>query len=269
MKRIFHDLKIFLTTLLSCAAFISCEAQESTKTEEMKEPKVKQLRLEVLKEIPRKHIGFTQGLFILDGKLYESTGLYGKSKIRRIDLKTQRLEAGKDLPKEIFAEGLAPLPNGKMAQLSWRSKVGLIYDRKSLNVEKAFKYNTEGWGLATKDEQVVMSDGSDVLQFLHPTSLKVINKIKVTKEGKSVKDINELEWVGHFIYANVWMKDEIIKIDPETGKVIASIDCSKIYPNRPKDPDAVLNGIAYDDDEEVFYITGKLWKNLYKVKFVE
>jgi len=260
-------LKQTLLILTYATVIISCEAQEEGQSSE--ENEVKELKLNVLKEIPRKHVGFTQGLFILDGKLYESTGLYGKSKIRRIDLNTLELELSKDLPKQFFAEGLTPLSNGRMAQITWRAKTGIVYDREGINVEKVFKYDTEGWGLASKEDQIVMSDGSDTLQFLDPETLKVINKVNVTMDGKKVKDINELEWVGDAIYANVWMKDEIIKIDPSTGKVIATINCKGIYPDRPRDPNAVLNGIAYDHDENVFYITGKLWKNLYKVEFVE
>jgi len=232
-----------------------------------KDPAVESLTVKVLEEIPRKHIGFTQGFFILDGKLYESTGLYGKSKIRRINLKTQELEISKDLPKHIFAEGLTPIGDNQMIQLTWQAKKGIIYDREKLNITKVFSYETEGWGITSHGDQIVMSDGSSQLRFLDPETLQVTKTITVTKAGKEIEHLNELEWVDGYIYANIWMRDEIIKIDPETGKVIASIDCSALLPERPLNKDAVLNGIAYDQEEKAFYITGKLWPVIYKVEF--
>jgi len=228
---------------------------------------VEKLKPVVIEEIPRKHIGFTQGFFILDGKLYESTGLYGKSKIRRIDLKTQELEISKDLPKHIFAEGLTPIGDGQMIQLSWQAKTGIVYDRDKLNISKVFKYETEGWGITSKGKEIVMSDGSNLLYFLDPETYQVSKKVPVTRDGNALEDLNELEWVGDFIYANVWMTDEIVKIAPKTGHVIATIDCSALLPDRPRNEDAVLNGIAYNFDEKVFYLTGKLWPMIYKVRF--
>ncbi len=232
-----------------------------------KKPAVESLRIKVLEEIPRKHIGFTQGFFILGGKIYESTGLYGKSKIRRIDLKTQELEISKDLPAHIFAEGLTPIGENQMIQLSWQAKKGIIYDREKLNITKVFSYETEGWGITSQGDQIVMSDGSAQLRFLDPEDFRVTKTITVTKAGKEIEHLNELEWVEGYIYANIWMQDEIIKIDPSTGQVIASIDCSALLPNRPLNKDAVLNGIAYDHTEKVFYLTGKLWPVIYQVEF--
>ena len=230
---------------------------------------VKTMIPEVIKEIPRKHKGFTQGLFILEGKLYESTGLYGKSKVRRIDLATQKLELSKDLPANIFAEDLTPLADGRMVQITWQAKTGIVYDREHINISSIFQYETEGWGIASAGEQLVMSDGSDKLTFLDSKSFEVLRVQSVTKNGKPVEKLNELEWVGDHLYANVWMSDKIVKIAPKTGKVVASIDCSALLPQRPRNQDAVLNGIAYDSQTQSFYLTGKLWPAFFQVRFVE
>jgi len=232
---------------------------------------VESLQVEVLERHERKHVGFTQGLFILNGKLYESTGLYGESQIRRMDLRTEEMELSKQLPDHIFAEGLAPVGEGQMVQLTWKAKTGIVYDREELNIVKVFKYDTEGWGIASNGaagEQIVMSDGTATLRFLQPGSYEVTHHITVTRDGQPVDKLNELEWVDGYLYANVWMSNEILKIAPASGKVVATIDCTALRPAGLRNPDAVLNGIAYDPSEQVFYITGKLWPVWYKVRFV-
>lgn len=230
---------------------------------------VKALKCEVLEEITRAKKGFTQGFFILDGKLYESTGGYGSSLIRRYDLKTQNIELSKRLPKHLFGEGLTPFLSNKMIQLTWKKGLGIIYDREAINIIKTFRYPTEGWGITTQGNKILMSDGTSKLYYLDPETFQQGKTIKVTKDGVPIENINELEWVEGFIYANIWMSDEIVKIDPNTGNVVATIDCSKLHKNRSVDKQAVLNGIAYDFDEKVFYLTGKRWPTMYKVRFLE
>lgn len=229
---------------------------------------VKELKYEVLEEITRSKKGFTQGFFILEGKLYESTGGYGSSLIRRFDLKTQEVEVSKALPPDIFAEGLTPYGENEMIQLTWKKGLGIIYDREQVNIIKTFRYKTEGWGITSKGREIVMSDGSSTLYFLDPESLEVSQQRKVTANGAEVKQINELEWVGDFIYANVWLSDDILKINPETGKVVGKFNMKNLFPGRPKNQEAVLNGIAYDKEEDVFYLTGKTWGKMFKVKFL-
>lgn len=230
---------------------------------------VKALKMEVIKEIERSKRGFTQGFFILDGKLYESTGGYGSSLVRRFDLASQEVEVSKALPENLFAEGLTPFREDQMIQLTWKKGLGIIYDREEINVVKTFRYDTEGWGITAQGDQVVMSDGSAHLFFLDPESLKVSKKVMVTKDGIAVKHLNELEWVGEYIYANVWLTDEIVKINPKTGEVVGSLDCKHLFKGKPNDRDAVLNGIAYDAEEGVFYLTGKKWSKMFKVLIKE
>lgn len=227
------------------------------------------MRCEVLAELERSKRGFTQGLFIDGGKLYESTGGYGSSLIRRFDLQSQELELSKALPADIFGEGITPFRDDLLLQLTWRKGLGIVYEKESLDIKKVFRYPTEGWGITAKGEEVVMSDGSAQLFFLHPDTFQVIRELTVTRGGKALERINEMEWVEDVIYANIWMTDEIVKINPETGEVLATIDCSGLLKKRPTAPDAVLNGIAYDPVSECFYITGKKWPTLYKVKFVK
>ncbi len=228
---------------------------------------VELLSCEVIREIPRKHHGFTQGLFILDGKLYESCGLYGQSLIRRIDLAGQSLELSKSLPDHIFAEGLTPIGDQQMVQITWQEKTAIVYDREHINVQKVFKYETEGWGIAHSGDQLVMSDGSSTLTFRSPQTFQPLKRVQVTLNGSPVKKLNELEWVNGYIYANVWHEDYIVKIQPESGKVVAIIDCSQLLRKPLSDSEAVLNGIAYDASSNTFYLTGKLWPSLFQVRF--
>ena len=187
--------------------------------------------------------------------------------IRRFDLKTQAVEVSKKLPETIFGEGITPFGEDKIIQLSWKKGLGIVFDRESINILETFRYKTEGWGITAKGDRLVMSDGSAKLFFLNPESYEVLSELTVTKDGKEITRLNELEWVDQYIYANVWQTNEIVQIDPESGFVTASIDCSNLEKKRPQSSDAVLNGIAYDQSEKVFYLTGKTWKNMYKVKF--
>ena len=226
------------------------------------------LKYEVLQEVERSKKGYTQGFYIDEGILYESTGGYGSSQIRSFDLKTQKVIESKPLPKHLFAEGLTPYGDDAMIQLTWKAGLGIVYDKESINVRKVFRYKTEGWGITTKGKQIVMSDGSDTLTFLDPETLAPEHQIKVTMDGEPVHRLNELEWVDESIWANVWMTDEIVQISPKTGEVLAKVDCSNLLKGRrPRNRNAVLNGIAYDAREKVFWLTGKMWPTLYKVKF--
>ncbi len=230
---------------------------------------VEQLTYQVLEDIDRSKKGYTQGFFIKDGKLYESTGGYGSSLVRRFDLHTQEVELSKPLPADYFGEGIAAFGEDEMLQLTWRKGVGIVYDRESISFKRIFRYGTEGWGITTQGDQIVMSDGTDKLHFLNSETFQKEQELLVTKDGEKLEHLNELEWVGEHIYANIWLTDEIVKIDSTTGNVVATIDCKGLFKKRPKLKDAVLNGIAYDAKEEVFYLTGKTWSKMFKVKFVK
>ena len=245
------------TSILSLYTLLSASGEQ-----------VKQLSYKVIESIERPSRGYTQGLFIDNGKLYESTGGYGSSLIRRIDLKTQQTEHSEKLPDHFFGEGLSPWGADRMIQLTWKKGIGIIYHQETMKLERIFRYQGEGWGISYKGDNLVMSNGSSNLFFLDPQTLTICQTLPITRLGKPVKNLNELEWVDDHIYANIWLTDEIVQIDAQTGIVTASIDCSNLNPQRSRfNTDAVLNGIAYDKSEEVFYLTGKTWKYLYKVTF--
>ena len=210
---------------------------------------------------------FTQGMIYLDGHLYESTGRYGNSSLRMVDLTTGRVLQHVDLPQEYFAEGLTDW-GSNLVQLTWKHEIGFVYDRFSFSLKSTFHYKGEGWGLTHDSRQLIMSDGSEYLRFLDPDSFHETRRIRVTDEhGKPVLQLNELEYIHGEIYANIWETDKIARISPRTGKVVGWIDLTGIIDKRElSDPDAVLNGIAYDPVENRLFVTGKLWPKLFEIR---
>ena len=221
----------------------------------------------VIATFPHDTSSFTQGLvFASDGQLYESTGLEGESTLRRVDIATGQTLQKIDVPSQYFAEGLA-LVGDELLQLTWRHKLGFVYDRKTFKQKRTFSYTTEGWGIAYDGaSSLVMSDGSDTLSFLDPKTLAVTKTLRVQEAGRPVGNLNELEWIEGEIWANVWMTDRIARISPNTGEVNAWIDLSSLYPASQRMPPAdVMNGIAYDKATRRIYITGKKWPRLYQI----
>lgn len=221
----------------------------------------------VIATFPHDTSSFTQGLvFASDGQLYESTGLEGESTLRRVDIATGQTLQKIDVPSQYFAEGLA-LVGDELLQLTWRHKLGFVYDRKTFKQKRTFSYNTEGWGIAYDGtSSLVMSDGSDTLSFLDPKTLAMTKALRVQEAGRPVGNLNELEWIEGEIWANVWMTDRIARISPNTGEVNAWIDLSSLYPASQRMPPAdVMNGIAYDKATRRIYITGKKWPRLYQI----
>lgn len=229
---------------------------------------VEKLKHEVVASYPHDPKAWTQGLYYEDGTLYESTGIYEESTLRRVDLKTGRVLQKHSLDDRYFAEGMT-LFKGKLYQLTWLSKKGFIYDPKSFEQIGTFEYPGEGWGLTHDSERLIMSDGSSKIYFLDPESMKTIRSITVRFGNRVVSELNELEYVNGYIYANIWYQNIIIKIDPADGDVVGYLELSKLWPGRPKNIDAVLNGIAYNKEEDVFYITGKFWSKLFEIKLAE
>lgn len=216
---------------------------------------------------PHDTSSFTQGMvFAGDGKMYESTGLEGESTLRLVDIASGKTLQRIDVPSQYFAEGLA-MVGDELLQLTWRSRIGFVYDRKTFKQKRTFSYKTEGWGIAYDgSSRLVMSDGSDTLTFLDPKTLAAIKTLRVQDAGRSVGNLNELEWVDGEIWANVWTTDRIARISPNTGEVNAWIDLSSLYPRAQREPGAdVLNGIAYDAASRRIYITGKKWPRLYQI----
>lgn len=226
---------------------------------------VEKLKHEVVASYPHDPKAWTQGLYYEDGTLYESTGIYEESTLRRVDLKTGRVLQKHSLSDHYFAEGMT-LFKGKLYQLTWLSKKGFIYDPESFEQISTFEYPGEGWGLTHDSEHLIMSDGSAKLYFMDPETMKTVRSITVRFGERVVPELNELEYVNGYIYANIWYQNIIIKIDPSDGDVTGYLELSKLWPERPKDIDAVLNGIAYNKEKDVFYMTGKFWSKLFEIR---
>jgi glutaminyl-peptide cyclotransferase len=227
------------------------------------------LRVQVVRSYPHDRAAFTQGLLLENGKLFESTGLVGQSSLREVELATGRVIRKVDVPPPIFAEGLA-LSGGQLIQLTWQNGRALIYDRNTFARAGEFTYKGEGWGLCTMANELAMSDGSSTLTFRRAKDFSIIRSLNVTMDGERLDRLNELECVGTDVYANVWMRDLIVRIDAKTGVVTARIDAPNLLsPIERQNADMVLNGIAYDAADQTFLVTGKLWPKLFRVKFVK
>lgn len=216
---------------------------------------------------PHDRNAFTQGLVYLDGVLYEGTGLYGRSSLRRVELESGQVLQQHDLDEMYFGEGIAVIDD-KIFQLTWQNGVGFIYDRESFEELGQFSYTTEGWGLAYDGEHLIMSDGTPTLYFLDPGTMQETRRISVTVEGEALPRLNELEYVDGKILANVWQTDFFVRIDPTTGIVDGVYDFTGLLTQAPPFEGAydVLNGIAYDEANDRLFITGKLWPYLFEVK---
>jgi glutamine cyclotransferase len=213
---------------------------------------------------------FTQGLYIKDGALFESTGLKGQSSIRRVQLETGRVLQKKDIADEFFGEGIAPVGN-EIVGLTWTSQVGFVYDAKTFAMKRKFAYTGEGWGLTGNGANLFMSDGTAELRVLDPKTLAEVRRIQVTADGKPIASLNELEWVDGQIFANVWGSDVIARIDPASGKVVGWIDLTGLADPAWKGMgrDDVLNGIAWDAQHKRLFVTGKHWPKLFEIELVE
>ena len=220
----------------------------------------------VVHAFPHDPQAFTQGLLYRDGFLYESTGLNGRSTIRKVSLETGKVLQKSDLPAEYFGEGLAAWGD-ELYGVTWQSQVGFVFDLKTLALKRRFSYTGEGWGLTHDDKQIILSDGSSVLRWMDPQTMQVVRKVQVTADGQPVDQINELEMVGGELLANLWQTDVIARIDPASGHVVGWIDLSGLLPAaaRSAGPVDVLNGIAYDPDKKRLFVTGKLWPQLFEI----
>ncbi|MEM7661111.1 MAG: glutaminyl-peptide cyclotransferase [Pseudomonadota bacterium] len=228
------------------------------------------LDYEVVATFPHDPTAFTQGLFIDDGKLYESTGRYRTSSLRLVELETGEPIQVRGLPAQYFGEGSTPVGD-TIVMLTWRSGVGVVFDKNSFAPIRSFTYPGEGWGLTDDGEQLYLSDGSPVIRVLDQKSFAQIGRLNVTYAGSPLPRLNELEWIGGRIWANVWQTDRIVIIDPTTGIVEQQIDFTNLYPaeDRASPLDDVLNGIAYDEETGQIYVTGKNWSKLFEIRLVD
>ena len=220
---------------------------------------------QVLRTFPHDPQAFTQGLVVDGDTLLESTGGSGSSTLRRALLESGQVVQRVALPDEYFGEGATVLGQS-VYQLTWQQNTGLVYDLATLEQTGSFRYEGEGWGLTTDGSSLILSDGSNVLQFLDPATHRVTRTLQVTDAGAPVHFLNELEWVRGEIWANVWHQDQIARIDARTGAVIAWIDLADLGPPiRDQNPEAVPNGIAFDEGTGRLFVTGKLWPVLYEI----
>ena len=218
---------------------------------------------------PHDTSAYTEGLFYKDGYLYESTGEAGESTVRKVELETGKVLQRHDVPDAYFGEGIVDW-NHELIQLTWKSELGFVYDLASFKQQRTFRYPGEGWALTRDSKHLYMSDGSPVLRILDPDTLTATGSIMVTDNGEPVTNLNELEWVKGEIYANVWMANRIARIDPATGHVTGWIDLSGLLDvSRLPDPgNDVLNGIAYDEQHDRLFVTGKRWPKLFEITLV-
>jgi len=220
---------------------------------------------EVIQAFPHDPKAYTQGLTVFNGNLYEGTGWFGESNLRRVDMTSGAILQQVDLPQDIFGEGIAVYGN-RIAQLSWRSHLGYVYDRETFDLLGTFNYPTEGWGLTYDGSRLILSDGSDILRFLDPDTFTEVGQISVRAGGRPIRSLNELEFINGAVYANVWQTDRIAIIDPSTGNVCSWLDFTGLNTAPLSSRDDVLNGIAYDGDAGRLFVTGKRWPTLFEIQ---
>jgi len=221
---------------------------------------------DVVNRWPHDPTAFTQGLVFYDGALVESAGSYGHSSLRKVDLQTGKILKKADVPNKYFAEGLTVF-QGKIFQLTWREDVCFVYDPNTFTLTSLLAYTGEGWGLTHDDQYLILSDGTNRLKFLDPVSLRVVRTISVYDGDRSLTDLNELEFIKGEIYANIWHTDRIVRIDPNSGRILGWIDLAGLLPaSERSDEEAVLNGIAYDEAHDRLFVTGKLWPAIFEIR---
>ncbi len=221
----------------------------------------------IVNTYPHDSNAFTEGLVYSDGSLYESTGINGNSSLRRVDLTTGNVLQEYTLPDQYFGEGIAVV-NNTIVQLTWESQIGFIYDKTTFAPLGNFTFQTEGWGLTFDGKHLIMSDGTSNLYFIDPTTFGRTGQIQVHDGNTSIVNINELEYINGDVYANIWQTNTIAIINPQTGQVKAWIDLTGLPSENNSDPNAVLNGIAYDQNSSRLFVTGKDWPSLYQIKLV-
>jgi glutaminyl-peptide cyclotransferase len=222
------------------------------------------LRSKVVKAFPHDPHAFTQGLEYFGGYLYESTGRQRQSTLRQVVIETGEVVRSVKLPAESFGEGLT-IFHGRIYQLTWLDKTGFIYDLRTFRKLGTFPYNTEGWGLTHDDSSLILSDGTNRLQYIDPSSFKVTKTLEVFAGPEAVTNLNELEFIRGEVWANVWHSNRIAKIDPTSGQVTAWIDLTAIAEPETREQEDVLNGIAWDPGRQRLFVTGKNWSKLFEI----
>ena len=222
----------------------------------------------IVNTYPHDRNAFTEGLVFEDGVLYEGTGLYGQSSLRRVELESGDVLQIRELSSEFFGEGIT-IYGDKIIQLTWKSHIGFVYAKNSFELLQEFDYTTEGWGITYDGTRLIMSDGTSTLHFLDPQTFEEIGQLEVVDNNGPVTRLNELEYVQGEIYANVWQTDRIAIITPKTGRVVGWVDLEGLLTAEDlSEPVDVLNGIAYDAETGRLFVTGKLWPKLFEIELV-
>jgi glutamine cyclotransferase len=224
----------------------------------------------IVKTYPHDPQAFTQGLvYYKDGILYEGTGMWGESSLRKVELETGKVLHIHQLPSDLFGEGIVVWKD-QIVQLTWQSQKGFVYDRDTFSLSKEFSYPTEGWGITHDGSRLIMSDGSATLFVWDPETFQEIGRIEVRDQNGPVVRLNELEYINGLIYANVWQTDRIAIIQPETGRLVGWINLAGLL--KPEDRHSrvdVLNGIAYDPQGDRLFVTGKYWPKLFQIQLTK
>ncbi len=257
-----------MIALLLVAALASCGAQQPASQAPTPPPAVTRYGYQIIHAYPHDPQAFTEGLLYRDGVLYESTGLVGRSSVRKVNLETGEVLQHKDVPT-YFGEGIVDW-NDQLVQLTWQTQIGFVYDLATFETKRQWSYVGEGWSLTRNDKFLVMSDGTADIRFLNPETLQEDHRITVTLNGTAVTQLNELEWIKGEIWANVWQTNFILRINPASGHVVGIIDLTGLLSDADRGGRTVdvLNGIAYDAKTDRVFVTGKLWPKLYEIKLV-
>jgi glutamine cyclotransferase len=271
MKKSLTIILVAVVVIVSLAAstlvyLLNNSSGASSPTTNIKPPATYSYR--IVATYPHDPNAFTEGLTYSDGYLYESTGLYGQSSLRQVDLTSGQVIQQVNLSNQYFGEGIA-IVNNTIIQLTWQSHIGFVYDKNNFALLSNFTYPTEGWGLTYNGTELIMSDGTSNLYFLNPTTFQQTGEVQVHDGNSSITEINELEYVNGTVYANIWHTNNIAKINPSTGQVEAWINLAGLAAqNVSGSSEAVLNGIAYDQQTNRLFVTGKDWANLYQIDLV-
>lgn len=226
------------------------------------------LSYEIIDIFPHDPAAFTQGLVWEDGFLYEGTGLYGSSSLRKVELKTGKVLQCHNLNYDYFGEGIT-IFNGRIYQLTWQEKTGFVYDKETFKLLDTFTYLYEGWGITHDGDNLIISDGSSTIRFLDPITMEEVRQLRVHYKGNLISNLNELEYIKGKIYANIWQTTLIAVVDPDTGEVVSWINLGEVFVSVKKDSSQkidVLNGIAYNERKDSLFITGKLWPKIFEIK---
>ena len=259
-KRLFPVILLFL---LSSGCQTGAVANHSS--DNIRKDGVAKYGYEIVNTWPHDRDAYTQGLVFHEGKLLESTGQEGRSSLRLVEPETGKVLKKINVPRPYFAEGITFF-KGKIYQLTWQHQLGFIYDE-SFEKLGEFSYRGEGWGLTNDGSSLILSDGTNRIRFLDPDGFQVKRTISVLDGDTPVDRINELEYVHGEIYANIWHKDRVARIEPQTGRVVGWIDLTGLRAlSDAKDNEAVLNGLAYDESKDRLYVTGKLWPKLFEIR---